>query len=76
MPSRAPFYSVNEAKKDADKRVHHDHTECGPGGQIPVPDQRNGKGPGAEIYRQCDDCKEEHKKDAAKAAAEAARRLR
>jgi hypothetical protein len=53
MPKTAAFYSVNEEKKPAQNRVHHDNSSCRPGQDIPVSERR----PGANGYRQCLDCK-------------------
>jgi len=61
------FYSVNEAKKAADKRVHHDNTDCGPGKAIPPSDKRYGKGPINDPYRLCEDCEAINKEAAEKA---------
>src|SRR5260221_240997 len=35
MPRTSPFFSVNEDKKTADKRVHHNNSACPPGRDIP-----------------------------------------
>jgi hypothetical protein len=53
MPKTSAFYSVNEEKKPADKRVHHDNSACRPGQDIPHSERR----PGTNGYRQCLDCK-------------------
>ncbi len=53
MPRTSAFYSVNEEKKAADKRVHHDNNACRPGQDIPQNERR----PGTNGYRQCLDCK-------------------
>jgi hypothetical protein len=46
------FYSVNEALKPVQHRVHHNNDRCGPGKEIPQRDRRSGTGG----YRLCDDC--------------------
>jgi hypothetical protein len=53
MTTVADFYSMNETKKTADKRVYHNNGTCPPGRDIPASERRNGKGG----YRLCDDCK-------------------
>ena len=53
MPKRSTFYSVNEEKKPADKRVHHNNSACPPGRDIPANERRSG----TNNYRLCDDCK-------------------
>ena len=53
MPKTATFYSVNEDKKPAANRVHHDNSACRPGQDIPQNERR----PGTNNYRPCDDCK-------------------
>jgi hypothetical protein len=75
MPGTAAFYSVNEAKKPAAKRVHHDNSACGPGKDIPFADKRYGKGPIGDEYRLCEDCETINKKEAAEKEAAARRRL-
>jgi hypothetical protein len=67
MPKMAKFYSVNEAKKPVDKRVHHDNDRCGAGISIPDEDRRPGEGPYKDPYRLCEDC-EKINKDEAEAA--------
>jgi len=52
MPTVSEFYSINEVKKPADKRVYHDNSACAPGRDIPQNERRPGKGG----YRRCDDC--------------------
>jgi hypothetical protein len=52
MPKVADFYSINEAKKPADKRVYHNNGACIPGRDIPAHERRSGTG----NYRLCDDC--------------------
>ena len=54
MAKVTEFYSVNEAKKPEDKRVHHNNSSCGPGKEIPQHERRSGTGG----YRLCKDCKE------------------
>lgn len=46
------FYSVNEEKKPASQRVHHNDNTCPPGRDIPANERRSGTGG----YRLCDDC--------------------
>ena len=57
MPSVSDFYSINEAKKPQDKRVHHNNSTCPAGQDIP-PHERI---PGNGGYRQCDDCDRQNK---------------
>ena len=52
MPSIAPFYSVNEAKKPVAKQVHHNNSGCVPGRDIPQTERK----PGTGGYRLCEDC--------------------
>jgi len=52
MPGTAPFHSINEPKKPADKRVHHNNSACPPGRDIPANERR----PGTGGYRLCHDC--------------------
>jgi len=52
MPTCAAFHSVNEAKKPAGHRVHHNNSACAPGRDIPQSERRSGPGG----YRLCDDC--------------------
>lgn len=52
MPKVAAFYSINETKKPATDRVHHDNSACPPGRDIPANERR----PGMGGYRLCDDC--------------------
>lgn len=52
MPSTAPFHSVNEEKKPAERRVHHNNSACAPGRDIPQHERRSGTGG----YRLCEDC--------------------
>jgi hypothetical protein len=53
MSPTPAFYSVNETKKPAANRVHHNNGACPPGRDIPQNERR----PGAGGYRLCDDCK-------------------
>ena len=53
MPKTSTFYSVNEEKKPADKRVHHNNSACPPGRDNPQNERRAG----TNNYRLCDDCK-------------------
>lgn len=53
MPSTPDFYSINEAKKPADKRVYHDNSACPPGRDIPAHERR----PGQNLNGLCGDCK-------------------
>jgi hypothetical protein len=52
MPKVSEFYSINEVKKPADKRVHHNNSACAPGRDIPQSERKAGDGG----YRLCDDC--------------------
>ena len=52
MPKTPPFYSVNEEKKPAANRVHHNNSACPPGRDIPNSERRSG----TNNYRMCDDC--------------------
>ena len=52
MTAVAPFYSVNEEAKPANKRVHHNNGACAPGRDIPTHERRQGTGG----YRLCEDC--------------------
>jgi hypothetical protein len=52
MPSVAAFHSVNEVKKPAHNRVHHNNSACPPGRDIPASERQSGTGG----YRLCDDC--------------------
>ncbi len=52
MPSTSAFYSINEVKKPADKRVYHNNSACRPGQDIP----QNERQPGTGGYRLCADC--------------------
>ena len=52
MPITAPFYSVNEVKKPAGSRVHHNNSACAPGRDIPQSERQSGTGG----YPLCADC--------------------
>lgn len=52
MTAVPAFYSVNEASKPANLRVHHNNGACPPGRDIPQWERRVGAGG----YRLCDDC--------------------
>jgi hypothetical protein len=52
MPNMKEQYSINEAKKPANLRVHHNNSACRPFNDIPVNERRDGTGG----YRLCDDC--------------------
>lgn len=52
MTTVAAFYSINEASKPAEKRVHHNNNACPPGRDIPQHERRSGTGG----YRLCNDC--------------------
>lgn len=58
MPKVPAFHSVNEAKKPAANRVHHNNSACAPGRDIPKHERRDGTGG----YRLCDVCTEENRK--------------
>ena len=53
MPHTALFHSVNEIKKPAANRVHHNNSACPPGRDIPQHERKLGDGG----YRLCDDCR-------------------
>ena len=53
MPLVPAFYSIDEAKKPFQNRVHHNNSNCPPGRDIPLNERHNGTG----NYRLCDDCK-------------------
>ena len=63
MPYTSEFYSVNEAKKPAANRVHHNNSACAPGRDIPQDERRPGKGPSGETYRLCEDCEKKNKEE-------------
>jgi hypothetical protein len=48
------FYSVNEAQKPANKRVHHNDNTCATAGVIPYQERREGTGG----YRLCENCQQ------------------
>jgi hypothetical protein len=52
MPYTAPFYSVNEEKKEPEHRVHHNKSNCPAGKAIPPADRLLG----TNGYRLCEDC--------------------
>ena len=53
MPRVAAFHSINETKKSADKRVHHNNGDCPSGYDIPKKERVRGDGG----YRLCKHCK-------------------
>jgi hypothetical protein len=50
MPSTPAFHSINEEKKAATHRVHHNNSACPR--DIPERERKSGEGG----YRLCDDC--------------------
>jgi hypothetical protein len=54
MPTRQPFYSINETKKPRDGRVYHNNSACPSGREIPENERRDG----TEDYRLCRNCAE------------------
>ncbi|HSY35559.1 MAG TPA: hypothetical protein VK814_07415 [Acidobacteriaceae bacterium] len=46
------FYSINEVKKPATQRVHHNNNTCPPGRDIPSWERK----PGTNVYRLCEQC--------------------
>jgi hypothetical protein len=52
MTKVSDYYSINEAKKPADKQVYHDNDQCIAGRDIPQNERRPGRGG----YRHCTDC--------------------
>ena len=52
MPKVAEFHSINEEKKPAPTRRHHNNSACPPGRDIPQNERRQGTGG----YKLCDDC--------------------
>jgi hypothetical protein len=52
MAKDKEYYSVNEVKKSANKRVYHDNDQCRAGREIPPSERRDGTGG----YRHCEDC--------------------
>ena len=57
MATVAEFYSINEARKPANLRVHHNNGACRSGQDIPNEERRTGTGG----YRLCDDCEKLNK---------------
>jgi hypothetical protein len=53
MPLVAAFYSMKEAEKSLQHRVHHNNSNCPPGRDIPADERLTGTG----NYRLCHDCK-------------------
>jgi hypothetical protein len=58
MTHVASFHSINESKKPAEKRVHHDNNACAPGRDIPQNERKSGDGG----YPLCHICEEENRK--------------
>lgn len=54
MPYTPAFYSVNEGKKPAESRVHHNNSACPAERDILQHERR----PGTGGYRLCLDCKQ------------------
>jgi len=52
MTKVSAFYSINEAAKAANLRVHHNNDACPPGRDIPASERRGGTGG----YRLCERC--------------------
>src|SRR5579885_1746514 len=52
MPRVPAFYSINEALKAPQHRVHHDNSACPSGRDIPSWERR----PGTGGYRLCENC--------------------
>jgi hypothetical protein len=52
MSQTAAFHSINEDKKPANQRVHHNNNACPPGRDIPSWERRAGTGG----FRLCQDC--------------------
>jgi hypothetical protein len=52
MANVPAFHSVQQAKRPAENRVHHDNDRCFSGRDIPQHDRREG----AEGYRLCVEC--------------------
>jgi hypothetical protein len=52
MAQTPAFHSINEVKKPANHRVHHNNSACPPGRDIPNWERK----PGTGGYRLCDDC--------------------
>jgi hypothetical protein len=57
MSAVPAFYSVNEIKKPAQDRVHHNNGACPPGRDIPSWERKPGDGG----YRLCEDCQKLNK---------------
>lgn len=55
MPAIPPFHASREAKKPAQKRVHHNNSKC----VLIRPIPENERLPGEGGYRLCDFCTEE-----------------
>ena len=54
MSQVSAFHSVNEVKKPAHNRVHHNNNACPPGRDIPNWERK----PGTGNYRLCDNCQQ------------------
>ncbi|MGH6870868.1 MAG: hypothetical protein ACREHE_05110 [Rhizomicrobium sp.] len=52
MPTTRKFHSINEVKKPAEKRVHHDNSACRPGQDVPQNERVYTDGG----YRLCEVC--------------------
>jgi hypothetical protein len=52
MANVSAFHSINEVKKPANLRVHHNNDACPPGRDIPKWERK----PGTGYYRLCDIC--------------------
>jgi hypothetical protein len=52
MAKVSPFYSVNEVKKLANERVHHNNDACAPGRDIPLGERLSGTG-GYKLCKRC-----------------------
>ena len=52
MPKMQTFYSVNEATKPIESRIHHNNSTCALGWEIPAKSKRDG----TNNYRLCDNC--------------------
>jgi hypothetical protein len=50
MPNMQTFYSINQATKPIENRIHHDNTTCALGWEIPAKRKRDG----TYNYRICD----------------------
>jgi hypothetical protein len=57
MPYEKEFYSINEVKKPAADRVHHNNSACASGRDIPKHERKLGS-----EYRLCDNCEDLNKK--------------